>query len=527
MKTKLILLLLMLTFVQISFAQSNFKLKKITVFKDGTTYIEKELSSSTKNKAIHFDNLPINLKTSADPTVATYSNNEERITLGTLRFSAINNEIIESYVNRKYTDTSYREYYSIAEFLILNKGKKVKINSPATIKQSIYQIVNVVDNTLVAKIDDNFCFFSLPSISNIEFVDKPESKVKMAEYEKKPDLSLDIKLANDSKNQQINLSYLQKGITWLPTYFIDINDQKKGKLTLEANLMNDIEDLDNVEINFAVGVPAFAFKSVQEPLVSNRSVWEFLSQLNNQQLQEYSNNIQMNMMSQNNLYREPGNDIDYKPETEGTGGEDLYFYKKQNMSLNKNGRLKTQLLAFDIDYDDLYSCDLEQNTTNDNNSKSKTNKVWHSISFKNTSNQPLTTGTVFFKKEDKNQMALISQNQLDYTPKNEYVIAKMAIAPDILVSSKDVETERKDVGSDYLLNIDGEICIVNYKKFDIEIVIDRKVIGTMLNSDLTWKVTSNLDSYNAKNTSNSVSWKLKVAAGKTVQIKYKYKILVD
>jgi flagella basal body P-ring formation protein FlgA len=527
MKAKLFLISCIIIVTNLVNAQNTFKHKRITVFKDGTAFIEKELTAPTKNKTIHFDQLPIGLTKTISPNVLAYNSDQERITLGTLRFTAIDNEITESTVNWKYSDSLYRDYFSLSEFLKMNVGKKIKVNSMLSQKQLTYKIINVVDNTLLVQADNNVGFIPIPSISNIEFIDNPETKVKLNDQERKASLSLDLNLLNNSKNQQINLSYLQRGITWLPAYFIDINEQKKGKLILEANLINDIEDIENAEINFAVGVPAFSFKSIHEPMVSGKSVWEFLSQLNNQQLQEYSNNIQMNMMSQRNVYREEASDQNYDAFQEGNGSEDLYFYNKQNISLNKNGRIKSQLLNFDFDYEDVYSCDLEQNMTNSYDSKTKSNQVWHSIRFKNTSNQPLTTGTVFFRKDDKNLLKLISQNQLDYAPKNEFVTAKMTIAPDILVSNKDVEIDRKPVDGDYLLNIEGEISIVNYKNIDIDIYIKRNIFGTMLNSDLTWTVTSNLDYYNAKNTSNLVKWKLKIPAGKTATIKYKYKILVD
>jgi hypothetical protein len=127
---------------------------------------------------------------------------------------------------------------------------------------------------------------------------------------------------------------------------------------------------------------------------------EILKELSNQQIQDFSANIQMNMMSQRANYVRNDESSEYVPEMEGVGGEDLYFYKKQNISLKKDGRLKTQLLKMNFDYQDVYSCELEQNATNRNyNSDTKSNIVWHSIRFKNSSEHPLTTGTVFLGKK--------------------------------------------------------------------------------------------------------------------------------
>jgi hypothetical protein len=103
---------------------------------------------------------------------------------------------------------------------------------------------------------------------------------------------------------------------------------------------------------------------------------------------------------------------------------------------------------------------------------------------------------------------LVSQNQLDYTPKNEFATAKMTVAPDIMITSNDIETARKSVNNDYLLNIDGEINIVNYKAFEVDLIIDRKIIGTMLDSDKKWEVKSKLDTYNSMNPTNKGSMEI-------------------
>ncbi|NJO89447.1 MAG: DUF4139 domain-containing protein [Chloroflexia bacterium] len=96
-----------------------------------------------------------------------------------------------------------------------------------------------------------------------------------------------------------------------------------------------------------------------------------------------------------------------------------------------------------------------------------------------------------------------------------------------MITNIDIETARKPVNNDYLLNIDGEINIVNYKAFEVDLIIERKIIGTMLDSDKKWEVKSKLDTYNSMNPTNKVFWKLKIPAGKSAKIKYTYKIMVD
>jgi hypothetical protein len=528
MKSKLLILLILAISI-VATAQNDFKHKRITVFKDGTSFIEKTVNISTSNKTIKLEKLPVTLEEKKDQRYG-YSVDNDRITLGSLRFSAKNNELIELAVNKNAIDSVIiqKEYESITDLLKINIGKKVKVAWGKDAKPIIAKIEKVIGGFVVLKEGSSFYQIPVSEVTNVDFPEKYSTIKKDVELKEEPSVSLEMKLQKDAKNQQIDMSYLQKGITWLPTYFIELRPDNKGQLMLEANLLNDIEDFENTEINFAVGVPSFSFKHVSEPLFSNKAIWEILKELSNQQIQDFSANIQMNMMSQRANYVRNDESSEYVPEMEGVGGEDLYFYKKQNISLKKDGRLKTQLLKMNFDYQDVYSCELEQNATNRNyNSDTKSNIVWHSIRFKNSSEHPLTTGTVFFRKEDNGQIALVSQNQLDYTPKNEFATAKMTVAPDIMITSNDIETARKSVNNDYLLNIDGEINIVNYKAFEVDLIIDRKIIGTMLDSDKKWEVKSKLDTYNSMNPTNKVVWKLKIPAGKSAKIKYSYKIMVD
>ena len=529
MKTKLLLLTLCVFISSNLIGQSGFKHRRVTVFKDGTSFIEKTIQISTNNKTIQFEKLPVVLGAKPTLSYVNYSVDNDRITLGSLRFTAENNELLELAVNRNAMDSvvQQKEYESIADLLKINIGKKVKISWEKEAKPVMAKITKVIGNIVILQEGNNLSLIPIASITNIDFPEKFAINKRAVEYTTEPSVSLEMKLLKDAKDQRIDMAYLQKGITWLPSYFIELKPQNKGKLSLEANLLNDIEDIENAEINFAVGIPSFSFKHVSEPLFSTKTIWEILRELGNQQIQEFSANIQMNVMSQS-TYRSREETSEYVPEMEGVGGEDLYFYKKQKISLKKHGRLKTQLLKMDFEYQDVYSCELEQNAASRSyNSDTKSNIVWHSIRFKNTSEHPFTTGTVFFKKEDKEQIALVSQNQLDYTPKNEFVTAKMTVAPDIMITSNDIEISRKSVGNDYLLNIDGEINVVNYKAFAVDLIVERKVIGTMLDSDKKWEVKSKLDTYNSMNPTNSVVWKLKIPAGKSAKVKYKYKIMVD
>src|SRR5262249_30056087 len=71
---------------------------------------------------------------------------------------------------------------------------------------------------------------------------------------------------NGSGTAQLVLQYLARGISWVPSYVIDIGDPKTARLTARAEIVNDIDDLENVAVKFITGYPNIQFADVIDPM---------------------------------------------------------------------------------------------------------------------------------------------------------------------------------------------------------------------------------------------------------------------
>ncbi len=72
------------------------------------------------------------------------------------------------------------------------------------------------------------------------------------------------------KKQAVSIMYFRPGIRWIPTYRVSLNDQKDKKpatVSLQAELLNESEDLTDVPVDIVVGVPNFRFRGTPSPLV--------------------------------------------------------------------------------------------------------------------------------------------------------------------------------------------------------------------------------------------------------------------
>jgi len=532
---KLIITLLLFFIVIKMQGQVQYEHKRVIVFKDGTAFIEKSTTVPLKNKMVHLYPTPfINLYDEEEVNRYSARNNlisqNKRIIFGSLRFQSTNNKITEV----AYLDTiiskreKYNVYGSSTELFRDNIGKKVSLvtnDSPKPIEGEIISIVSDLPNktpSVVVQSEKIYFLINLEQIQSVTFIPF-EQNFKMSDTKKTKESAIRLFFQNDSQNQDITISYLQKGITWMPNYFIDIKEKNTAIISLFANLINDIENIENADFYFAVGIPSFIYSYVNSPMTTKTDVLQVLSELSNPP--EEANAGIHHTMSQR------GNPIDanfgtnYTSQFEGRSQEELYFYKKEKISVGFKNRILLPIFEEEISYTDIYEVDITTNLeSNRKRVPEKEHHVWHSIKFRNTTTYPLTTGEVFFVKKGDNEIKGLSQNEIRYTPNNEYTTVKVNMTPDIQVSQKDHELSRERSEDYTLVTVESIINIVNLKPVDVKLNVNRNVTGVLLKSDKEWEYSTLMGQDGNK--LNVIRWSLGVNAGKAMEIKYTYKVLV-
>ena len=500
------------------------KTKSISIFKNGTAFFEKETTVNASSGSVILEKLPFER-----------DDNLKMIMFGTIWLYPHNNEFnsVSSY-NEKITKEF--DAGSLTGILKANIGKKIKILMYKSYKETPIEgkIVKVHGDVVYLDGAGAWQTFNINSIATIEFPDTPNLMYKDS-IEKKV-LALDFKKKNSS--QKLDIMYMQKGLTWLPNYNIELRDGKKARIKLRANLLNDIEDIENADVNFVVGVPSFMYSSQESPLTSNQKVNEFLYSLPGTSGSYRSAGIMSQSILSNRMYDAEEMIVDedafmeYQPE--GASNEDLFLYSFKNLNLKKGGRGFFDLLATEVDYEDLYSVQLQPvNQYNFNAIQAEQkNEVWHSIRFTNNTKIPLTTGTAFITKKDKGSNTPISQNKLNYTPVSAKSVVKLTVSPDISVSDSEKELERVKKEKQFdsywhdLITMEGSIKVVNYKKEEVKLKINRVIDGELVESSEDWESKSLLKTSEVKNKKNDTTWEVELSPGESMKIVYTYKIYV-
>ncbi|HEV2395326.1 MAG TPA: hypothetical protein VGS27_00105, partial [Candidatus Sulfotelmatobacter sp.] len=67
--------------------------------------------------------------------------------------------------------------------------------------------------------------------------------------------ALHFTIKGGSPKEKLTMGYLEHGIGWTPSYLLSLDDDKNARITMQAVVTNDAEDIDNAELFFVVGVP--------------------------------------------------------------------------------------------------------------------------------------------------------------------------------------------------------------------------------------------------------------------------------
>lgn len=327
---------------------------------------------------------------------------------------------------------------------------------------------------------------------------------------------------------------LERGMSWVPGYAIDISDPKTLRLTAKSTVLNDLGPMENVELRFVTGFPSIPWATLVEPLLSQQSVDQFTQVLGNvggadsfRGRREVSG-----IMNQAPAVADRNFSVGFDTSPlEGEQAEDLFFYRQPGVTLKKGDRALYMLFEAESEYSHLYVADLFDSSTQEDRyipMPEGPTDVWHQIKFKNTAKQPLTTGPASIYQ--KNQV--MGQDTLKYTPANAEVTINMSKALDISTEASEEETGRERQlklpnGSYYdLVTIKGTVSIRNLKADMVSMKVTKAFTGELASATGTPKETKLAKGLRDVNPRTRLTWEPTLKAGEKLELSYTYKIYV-
>ena len=375
------------------------------------------------------------------------------------------------------------------------------------------------------------------SITNIRFPKDINTKFIRKEEAKR----MKFRVATKKNKIYLRLAYLQKGISWIPGYLVNIEDSRKARITMQAEIINDIEDLENIGVSFVVGYPNFVFADILSPMAMEESLTQFIRTLNGDGSRRTDQSgILANRMRQSASLglREETSGLDYSySEMKGLSGEseeDFFLYNKQGVNLKKGERAYYHIFSEEVEYKHIYEWEIADTITVKGYSyrfeqeKKEKEAAWHSIRLTNSTAYPWTTAPAF-AISSSNPLA---QDIIDYTPKGTTANLRLTMATDVKTDKHEYETGRqRDIilyGYHYdLVTVKGELYIKNCKDESIDMEIKKKVTGEVIDVSHNGKTKKIAEGLQGTNSKSNILWKLPLKASEEVNITYQYKVYIS
>lgn len=378
-------------------------------------------------------------------------------------------------------------------------------------------------------------------LEQVRFIEWPEDyKHRIAE--EKANKVLQVKIRNGGGGESLHMAYLTRGVSWLPCYWLDVRDAEKARIMLKATLLNDLEDFQDLDVDFVVGYPNFVFSRIGSPMNLEEDVESFLSRLSGRAMDSGAlANISTQALSRN-AWQVDGSDqtsMETGPDigSAGQSEEDLFFFSQKQVSLRKGERGEYTIFSTQVPYEHVYECSLndisgidEWGNRRQQGERERGSKlpVWHCLKLTNTSQYPWTTGPALVMKGD----APLAQNQLNYLARGAAGLLRLTYAPDIAVQQGEDETSRRD---DVVINrsrytevqVQGTVSLRNHKDEPVKMEVSKILSGAVLSASDAAKISRLTDEIRGVNPQSLIRWDFTLAPGAARKLTYTYKIYVD
>jgi len=376
--------------------------------------------------------------------------------------------------------------------------------------------------------------------NDVQQLSSTEGPLKTAIERKKRTVGLRLNAASPAGGGRVVVQYLAKGITWAPSCAIEISDAKKARVTTKAEIIDEIEDLDDVSVSLVTGFPNLKFADVTDPMAMRGNLATFLNNLSNPaQYADYRGRgdvvMQQAVMDNNRVGREELFPTYATGPQEGQTREELFFYDQRNVTLKKGERGYYPMFTAEVPYEHLYEWKIgdaldeqEQYRNRDEGASEKVEDVWHSIRLTNTSNVPWTTAPALTMQGDK----VLGQDLIHYTSVGGKTTVRITKAVDISAEQAEYEVARTRNAANFygysydLVEVRGKLKATNFKDKNITLTITKELSGEVVKTLPAAKVEQTARGLKKVNPKSALTWELPIKPRDTIEIDYSYKVYV-
>jgi hypothetical protein len=204
------------------------------------------------------------------------------------------------------------------------------------------------------------------------------------------------------------------------------------------------------------------------------------------------------------------------PQLEGPGGGDFTVYSKKDLTIRRGEKAIVTLFTKRISYGHVFRW-------------SPPEPIRHHLVLKNDTDSAWTTGPCLAL----NQGSPLSEDLLLYVPKGGSGEIPVTAAINVAHDQKETEADRKLKAHEPshqfyvdLITLEGELKVRNFEKSEMTLLINATVPGKPISASDDGALKADPKKLQLMDRSGTIEWKLKLAAGASKTVTYKYERFV-
>lgn len=349
----------------------------------------------------------------------------------------------------------------------------------------------------------------------------------------------------EGADKPFKIEYATQGMTWAPYYRMELNEGK-AKLTMAADIKNEMEDFSEAEVSLVSGFPKIDMEGKDSLLNLRISLNGFLGVLDsgtvyNAPARRYASNNYMAqapmMMAKADMDSAAGMEesatLGAVAQVEEKGAVNMHFQKIGKQSLKKGETLRTDIASAELEYAGKVSWNVSAMRTIDQNgymrnlNTNATQTVWDILVFKNPFSFPMTTAPMEVLL-DGTFYCQTPQSWLNPGQEGKTTLTKaLSLEPKLEESEREEETPKTlqlDHSTYRQVTVDGKATLKNHRKEKVSAEIVLRVSGIFEKAELAegQKETKSVSIPYGVNPISSKTVETEIEPGATVEINYTY-----
>jgi hypothetical protein len=378
--------------------------------------------------------------------------------------------------------------------------------------------------------------------TSVRRVDFFESKAEKIFYDKIKSTRLEIKLSKAAPGKKVMVSYLSKGITWAPSYTVDITKSDKALVSAKAEVINEVCDLDDVTVQLVTGFPNLLFADIISPVTMKENLAQFLWSLERPREQRESGITAQAMYQRAAPYGRAEAELpapvipSYGSAQAGKAAEDLFAYPVEKVFLAKRQVAYLPLFTESVPYEHIYRWEIPDYINEDERyyggrerpKPEPEQEVWHCLKMTNATKVPWTTAPA----EIVSNNLILGQDIINYTAPQDKTVLRITRAISIKAEQAELETARKrdalQLYGDHfdLVTIEGKLLVTNFQPKAATVEITKTLSGEVKSSQPQAKIESVAKGLSRMNGIKKLTWTIELKPSEQKQLGYIYDVYV-